>query len=497
MESCRKAVAGVAAVLTLAGCGSTVATGASSRTGQQGLSTSGSTVGGSAPGVAPGSVVGPAAGSAVSENMSRAAGGAAGAPGSSAAPSTLEAAGGLAGNVPGVTAKTIKVGVYTVEAFSSVASSFGFNVATGDQAAEAKAVINYLNAHGGVAGRQIVPVFHDENVAEVANDPSSEYEAACAAWTQDTRVYAVVSPVGTVNNTLYDCLSKAGVPTISSGESEDASFFQKYANWFYQPTDMNLRRILSDNVDGLASVGFFGAHPKIGVILADTPNEHLAVANGLVPALRRHGLSLADSFAVPPDSGSAAAYSNAVLRFKAEGITHVIFTYLGSPLEFMISAKNQSYHPRYGLNSRNSPAALLEGNAPADQQAGAMGIGWQPMNDVDTSHDPGIFSDRERLCLQLIKNAGQNTSVRATALIGLWLCDNFFFLRDALLHAPNLTIAGLRAGAESLTRYDAASTFSSRFAPGRLHDGAAAYRIFAYKTNCSCYEYVTGVRPAA
>jgi hypothetical protein len=77
------------------------------------------------------------------------------------------------------------------------------------------------------------------------------------------------------------------------------------------------------------------------------------------------------------------------------------------------------------------------------------------------------------------------------------MCDNLFFLRDALLRAPTFAIAGLRAGAETLTHYDAASTFRSTFAPGRLHDGASAYRLFAYKSPCSCYEYISGLRPAA
>jgi hypothetical protein len=404
---------------------------------------------------------------------------------------------GPSGSAPGVTATTIKIGVFTAAGFSSFASSIGFNVALGDQAAEARAVISHINAHGGLAGRKIVPVFHDISVAGAATNVDSEYEAACAAWTEDDRVYAVVSPVGTVDNTLYDCLSRKGVPTISAGDSQDASFFEKYGDWYYQPTDMNLRRILSNNVDALYSAGFFGAKPRIGVIRSDTANEDTAVKQGLVPALTRHGLKVSDSYAITTDpSGSSSAYSSAVLRFQAEGITHVLFTF-ASPLLFMTNAENQQYYPRYGLHSRSSPAALLQGNAPAKQQHGVMGIGWQPMNDVDSAHDPGIISARQKLCLKLLRDAGQDTSSRATALVGLWLCDNFFFLQDALKRAPSFGIPGLRAGAESLSRFEAASTFRSSFAPGRVHDGARSYRLFAYKDDCGCYQYVSPLRSAA
>jgi len=393
-----------------------------------------------------------------------------------------------------VTATTIKIGVYTLQAFSSYASSLGFSAATGDQAAQARAIIGHLNKHGGLAGRTIQPVFHDY---DLASDGTTNDQAACARWTEDTRVYAVVSGLGTINDTLYECLSRAGVPTITAGEAKDAAFHQRYASWVYQPTDMNLTRILSNNVDGLAAAGFFGTSAKIGVLQGDNPGETRAVNEGLKPALARNGLTLAETYAVPLDSSAGSAYSGAVLRFNQQGITHVLFTFLGSPLTFMINAEQQKYYPKYGLHSRNSPAALLQGNAPATQQRGAMGIGWQPMNDVDGRRDPGAVSARQGLCLKLLKESGQDTSVRLTALIGLWTCDNLFFLQDALLRAPSFSMAGLRRGAESLTSFQAASTFRSRFAPHRLHDGASAYRVFAFKDDCSCYQYVSSLRPAS
>jgi len=403
---------------------------------------------------------------------------------------------GPAGTAAGMTATTIKIGVYTAQGYSSFASKFGANIATGDNRAQANAVIKYLNEHGGLAGRKIVPVFHDFDIAAASTNLASEYQSACAAWTQDERVYAMVTPIGTVDNSLYDCLSKAGVVTVSAGDSKDASFFGQYGDWFYEPTDMNLRRILSNNVDGLAAAGFFGAHPKIGVVLTDTPNDQAAVNRGLKPALARHGLVLADTFAAPIDSSAQAAYSNAVLRFKADGITHILFTSAASPIQFMADASSQQYYPRYGLQSKNSPSTL-QGVSSARAQRGAMGIGWQPMNDVDGAHDPGTISARQALCLKLLKDAGQDTSTRATSVLGLWYCDNLFFLHDAMLHASSFDVRGLRQGAESLTSFEAASTFRSTFAPSRLHDGASAYRLFAFKDDCSCYQYVSPLRRAS
>jgi ABC-type branched-subunit amino acid transport system substrate-binding protein len=404
--------------------------------------------------------------------------------------------GGPTGTAAGVTPTTIKIGVYTANGFGSFAAQFGASIATGNNTSQAQAVIDYLNKHGGIAGRKIVPVFHDFDITAAQTNIATEYQAACDTWVHDNRVYAMVTPVGTADDTLYECLSKAGVVTVSAGDSKDATFFQKYGDWFYEPTDMNLRRILVTMVDGLSGAGFFGARPKIGVVFPDVPNDNAAVEHGLKPALARHGLKLEAAFAAPTDASAQPAYKNAVLRFKAAGITHVLFTSASSPFQFMADSESQQYHPRYGLESKNSPSTL-QGISSASAQRGAMGIGWQPMNDVDAAHDPGTISARQALCLKLMKDSGQDTSARATAVFGLWYCDNLLFLRDALLHAPSFAPAGLRQGAESLTSLESATTFRSRLGPNLLHDGACAYRVFAFKDDCSCYQYVSPLRPAS
>jgi ABC-type branched-subunit amino acid transport system substrate-binding protein len=401
---------------------------------------------------------------------------------------------GPVGGAVGVTATTIHLGVFTLSGFSKAGEALGIDAQTGDQGAVARAVIDYLNAHGGMAGRKIVPVVYDYNIPNgTANGASTELQSACAAFTDDNKVYAVATPVSTSgDNSFYDCLSKHGVITSAAGESKEQGFFARRANWFYEPMDMNLTRILSTNVDALSSAGFFGAHPKIAAMIGDTTDERAALKDGLTPALARHGLSLTDYVA----TNDSSAYSNAVLKFKSEGITHVLFGFLGSPLTFMTNAETQHYYPRYGLHSRSSPGALLQGNAPAAQQVGAMGMGWQPMNDVDGQRDPGVLNARQKLCLQLTKQAGQDPSVRVTALVALWICDAIFFVRDTLAIAPDFTPAGFRAGAEALGTVGVASTFRSTLGPGLLHDGAGAYRVFAYKSDCSCYQYVSPLRPS-
>jgi len=287
------------------------------------------------------------------------------------------------------------------------------------------------------------------------------------------------------------------VMTSAAGEVFDRKFFQDHASSYYQPSDINQTRSFKTVVDSLVPVGFFGRSPKIGVVARDVPADRRAVEEGLKPALRSHRLSLSEAAFISQESSqNSSQYSSAVLKFKATGVTHVVFANLASPLVFGVAAESQAYRPRYALNSRTAPAALLQGNMPDEQLRGAMGPGWIPYEDVDGTHDPGHPTPRAALCQKLMEEAGQDTSVRATALIGAWYCDTFFFVHDVLARARSFTPAGVQAAAQSLgTSYEPTSTFKATFGPGRLNDGASMYRLFAFKDQCRCFQYVSGLRP--
>jgi len=489
------AVLGVLAGLALAACGTTVPL--TSTTTTQGLG------GEAAPGaggvqpvvpgatVAPGGIGGPATSGSTNVNQP-------GTTGAAAPRATVGALapGGPVGSARGVTATTFSLGVYTVQAFSKVTAGAGLNIATGDQEAQARAVIDYLNARGGIAGRRIVPVFHDFDVGRAATDVNSEYEAACSSFTQDHKVYAVATPVGTLNDTFYACLAKAGVISSATADTKDAAFFRQYADTFYMPAETSTTRTLANAIQPMHAAGWFGKTPKIGVVRTDTIEDERAVNQGLKPALSAVGLKVDEEFAAPVTGDSSSAYSAAVLKFQAEDITHVIFTALGSPIAFGSTAQAQQYYPKYGLNSRNGPASVLQAAMSPQQLKGSMGYGWQPLNDVDAAHDPGIVSARAKECRSIMAKADQDLSTRSVASVALWICDAIFFVRDSLAQAPDFTLAGFRAGAERLGRYHPASTFASLIAPGRLHDGASSYRLFSFKDDCSCFVYTTPVRPA-
>ena len=72
-----------------------------------------------------------------------------------------------------------------------------------------------LAARGGILGRKLVPVFHDDDVAE--QDVSVRSQSACTTWTEDNAVAAVANAVAAiVSDVTLDCLQKRDTPMLTS-----------------------------------------------------------------------------------------------------------------------------------------------------------------------------------------------------------------------------------------------------------------------------------------
>src|SRR6476619_3910781 len=84
-----------------------------------------------------------------------------------------------------VTKDQIKVGITYVDVASL--KSAGINLDHGNYEKSYMAVINDLNAKGGITGRKIVPVFAPVN--PIGTDPA---QAACVKLTEDEKVFAAI-----------------------------------------------------------------------------------------------------------------------------------------------------------------------------------------------------------------------------------------------------------------------------------------------------------------
>jgi ABC-type branched-subunit amino acid transport system substrate-binding protein len=443
---------------------------------------------GRAPSGSPSAATGPAAGLA-----------GAGQRGSNIAGTVVTGPSAASGSGPisqGVTASTITIGILT-QNFSNSAANFAVKDGDlGDQQAMAEAVINYLNANGGVAGRKLAAVFY-------SNDPSngtfaSQAETACAAFTQDHKVFAVMPQTFDMTD-MVACLAKHNTPLLTSdnvfGYDADQTEMDQYANYLYAPNTMDLTRVWAHAVDILVNAGFLGPEHKIGLLYVDEPSMQRTLTQQIIPRLAAYGLRLTDTeaaFAANSEadiSSDASEVSTTVLRFRSEGIDRVLFLEFAGDLPFLFlpQAQSQGYHPRYGFTTNDMPYWLTL-NTPSAQLATSVGVGWIPTQDTNAFDPPG-GNATARECLGIMKGAGIRFGDQAAEQSAMDYCGDLFFLKSALDRATSPDPAALRVGVESLGRgWTSPVDLGDTFAPAR-HDGPDAARMLAYNAQCNCYQY--------
>lgn len=482
-----RASAAVLLAATLSACGSTVPVSSSGaggplQTGDLTSPGSGGTAATASPGAATtmqdrGLSADPGRGAPPGSTPSRALGG-----------GTSQVSGGRSTYARGVTATQVLIGYSTSKALNGFAGSLGLKgVDAGDTQAQVQAVVNDLNAHGGLLGRKIVLKPYDVST-------SSNTQAMCTAWTQDTPVFAVVDAVNVgapaLDDTLAACLNKASVPLLTGSPLVSRLAYDRYP-FLIAPGHAESERYMTGLVSRLLQDRFFvgwnatlgapgNAPVKIGVNSFDTPGDQSRVT-ALVRALRTAGYTDIVVVKHPQDvSGLPASTQNAVLRFKSEGVTHVF----GASVLFYQDAESQGFRPRYAVDDTANTVQLMAQNAPKSQLHGSLGAGYLPMSEDDNYTSTNAAAKN---CLRIMRDAGIDITNRFAVTYMLGICDRFWILARAVAASGTLTPAGVLLGLGRLpAALDSAATYAMTLSQAR-HDGAFRLRGFAYVDNCSCF----------
>lgn len=403
----------------------------------------------------------------------------------------------------GYTAKTITVGVIKSSSSATFAAALGVSGDGGDLGAQYAAVTKYINANGGVAGRELKLVVHDIDFATAVNNPSQASAEICTAFTQDAHVFAVLNPLP--YREQHDCLGKANTPMVDGGGNTPylaQSELDRYSNLLFGAGVITAESMAKSLVQSLLARKFLtgwnttngtpgNAPVKIGLLFAESPDA-TNVANLERKYLKEAGFTIADtvSYSATVQAGLAATQS-AILKFKAEGITHVF----GASVFFLQGAQQQNYRPRYVLAP--GVGRLYAANSPALQMRGSMTIGWTPLQDVNAAQSPGDVSPATATCRSVMKGSGLNTSNEDGFAQMLAVCDAVFSFADALKLVTNPSNAALKAGIEGLgTTWRSAQTFLSTFSATR-HASASAYRDLDFNYDCKCMKYTSGNKRTA
>ncbi|MCU1595593.1 MAG: hypothetical protein JWO12_2985 [Frankiales bacterium] len=400
---------------------------------------------------------------------------------STGAASGQGAANGAASHVP------VRVGFEIIkggnQAFASV---FGTPVNFGNGKIEVSSIVKDVNAHGGVGGRPIVPVFGEWNVA----DGDSGREADCRAMTEDGKVAFIITVVN-ISQSYVTCAAKHGVPVINASISAgDQDLYRTFSDFLFTPSLMNLNREQQLLLQAQKETGRLGPKVKVGVVIDGTDPSYQRVYDATVhPTLASYGLPHE-----PYVINTQSDIQGAILRFVQDGVTLVDFIAPSGVSEvlWMNAAEQQAYRPQYALATSSSPW-FVSSAAPKNQVKGIAGIGSLPLSDVETSQYP--TTPREKHCLDLIRAGGENNAERHGSITATVYCEGIYaFAAVGTRVSGPLTARAFRSAYPTLgTSYGPVVTFATDFSRAR-HDNAIGYRLLAYTSGCSCVSYTSGVR---
>lgn len=421
------------------------------------------------------------------------------------------------GEVPGSegpgSSGPIQVGItYTGNGEAANAALGASAITRGNEKAAGKAVIDEINATGGINGRKLEPVFFEYEAAS-SQTMSQQDQEACAHFTEDNHITVLIGGGGDVSD---QCMFEHGVLVISSGViiQPDRAHFDRYPN-FFQLGTLSQDRMMADQVATLQRLGYFsgwshltgqpatGTPAKIGILSLGIPEWERPLRSVLLPRLAAAGHPVDSGNIYPvrsPSSnselaGTVADIKNATLKFQSAGVTHVIILDSSATITLLFAqnARQQQYYPRYGANSATGMQALYDaGVVDNNQLNGAVGLGWLPNIDLTAATGEKYSTPATKRCLEIIKRrTGQTFTSTNAAGLAVSKCDMADLMRIALTRGgPDLSLPSMVRAIEDLGgNFKSPFIPLAFFSPGR-HDAVQLGFDMVWDTGCSCTKYV-------
>lgn len=401
------------------------------------------------------------------------------------------------GGIPGVSDTTVTIGIAYPPDTTSLNAAGQSVPADPEIEAAARAVAAEYNANGGILGRKIELVFEP---FDLSGTFSSAFQGACAQFTEDHKTFAVTTEFTREGlQLLQQCLSKKrtilAFDSPGIGMSQDRA--ERYAPYFYNPAVVYYDR-WGSVLDVAVSQQLLQRGAKVGIVQLDDPAVNAAMQAEIRPAIERAGGRVVAEMRLAPvtagdNFGQAAQQlGGAVLQFKSAGVDHVMFIggAAAGPVVFMNSASAQQFRPRYIFTSDNNPM-YLAANAPVEQMASAVGLGWNPA--IDVGDTTGTTTPGGAECFAILRKASIDFTKKPNPLVHV--CDFIQFLKVVTDKAGSFEAEAIRSAyPEIADGYKPASTFKVAPKPGRS-DGAAEVRALAFGADCRCFRYTTDPLP--
>jgi hypothetical protein len=401
--------------------------------------------------------------------------------------------------VPVVAPKApIRLGVIGVDA-GAIAGQFGKKAP--DPFDGIKPMLSYFNAHEGIAGHAIKPVYVR---LDSKTDTEQAGQLACTALTQDNTVDLVLS-LGFASETLYSCLKKEGVSIFSPGTwAADEQWLAQYPNVFL-PEAVRADRYMPQVIASAVQRGTLKAGDKLGVLVEGCPWGERVYDKVIVPTAQRYGVTtekaavtcitniVSDLTTVTQDLTRDA------LQLATKGATHVMaLTAAEGFFDAFFSqvAGSQNYLPKYLVSSNANVFNTTDPKGTVhfspDAVKNIIGIGWQPFMDLGSKAQPASSaqSAQQALCRRADSTMGgalADTTDGRYFKMGMFYatCDTLLAIKTALLSNGNrFGIGDMALGFQTvLAKGVSAFAAGGRYGGGAFrHDGLSLASPLTYST---------------
>ena len=356
-----------------------------------------------------------------------------------------------------------------------------------------EALVASLNEDGGIAGREIEVAVADTDTA--SGNWEVEFGAACARFTTDQRVDAVLGYAFALIESFEQCLTDEQIPHLTGGYNVgDRTTFEEHP-LLVSTTNVTADRRYVLQLQGAVDAGVLTREHKVGIMRDDCPYSLRAHERSTLPYVERAGIAVVAEAVMSCGQGAgdvgtiAGQIQNAVLQFRSRGVDTVVIE--GVPLVvFSQSAESQGWRPRYLLTSTSGGAAV-EPNVPASQAANMFGFGWFPNADVNPSNQPPTTPAGER-CLELLARQNVEPTQYNDFISAFTSCDALFLYESALEatrgSSDGPSVVGAITALGDSHAGVAALEGRTHFDAGR-RDAPSVYRQWGWVEDCSCFRY--------
>ena len=362
------------------------------------------------------------------------------------ASSTTTAAVELTDSFRGVTADTIKVGVTYMD-LEAVGDLIDLDY--GDFEATYGAIIDAVNADGGVLGRQL-----DVEYAPYFPVGSDSMEEGCNRLTLDEQIFAAMGPLLFEGPLCYTEFND----TILVGPGQNVErVARSIAAWF--SSTANLDQLVETVLRGFADEGVYD-----GATIAVVGNtaDQSVLDNVVEPTLEELGVTIAETALITSALGDSLNGDPEVAliaeRFRSAGADTVLALPSGS-LQWATGLALTAYRPVTAFIDLQGVRAYLGDTVGRDETvfegsvAGAHNQWYRWLEDPLIQECVDIVEDATDITIVDPLTAGPDDPDNIVAL--QWACSDIrLFVALAEAAGPDLTNATFRAAGESLGSFD-------------------------------------------